>query len=89
MGAPVVELVVGGPYRDQVEVELAPPDLDEEMLLALVRRMAVMAHLPYHHKDECAEGPMVITRGGDRVSRFMVRVEGQGPTLSAMIRVLD
>ncbi len=69
----VVEHLVDG----QVHEELRTPT---SVLVAVIRRLAVMASLPTYGKGEAAAGRIHLQLG-DASHYFEIRVEGHGPEL--------
>jgi len=69
----------GGPF----EHELAPP---LRLFDAIVRRLAVMASLPYRRHDEVARGTIHLVVAGERHYRWEIEVGGQGDTTAVVLR---
>jgi type II secretory ATPase GspE/PulE/Tfp pilus assembly ATPase PilB-like protein len=78
----VVELIAG----DIVHEEMRP---QRSLLAPLVRRLAIMAHLPTYPKGMGAEGTIHLIIGDDRHAHFALYVEGHGDDMTASLRLLD
>ena len=74
-----VDFVIDGAIVE----ELALPTT---MLGGVVRRLSIMANLPFHERGEEAEGHIHLLFGEAQSAWFALRVFGHGPELSATVR---
>ena len=80
-GQPRVDFLIAGVEHE----EMRPPERLHE---PIVRRLAVLGSLPTYAKGQFAEGRIKLLIGGTREVDFALRVEGHGPGLAAVVRVL-
>jgi len=67
----------GAPDREPYTTEEMRPPL--ELQGPLLRRLGVMASLPYYPKGMSAEGRIQIEIGSSRLVTFAIHLEGHGP----------
>lgn len=80
-GAGLVTFVIGG----EVSQEMAPP---QQVIIAMVRRLSIMANLRVYGRDEEAEGELALQFESGELATFSIRAFGHGESLGAVLRRL-
>lgn len=81
-GAPVVDFLIdGAPVR-----EMQPPVAIHDHV---VRRLRVMASIPFYPRGHHGVGTLVLMIGGERRVEFAVKAEGHGEDLAVYLRRHD
>lgn len=77
----VVDFLIDGVEQREMEP-------DARLRGPIVRRLGVMASVPYYRKGESGLGEIHLIIGDQREARFAVRLEGHGDAAVAYVRIL-
>jgi type II secretory ATPase GspE/PulE/Tfp pilus assembly ATPase PilB-like protein len=77
----VVDFLIDGVEQREMEPEAV-------LRGPVVRRISVMASVPYYRKGESGLGEIHLVIGEDREAHFAVRLEGHGDAAAAYLRIL-
>ncbi|MEO8550501.1 MAG: hypothetical protein ABI678_11030 [Kofleriaceae bacterium] len=77
----VVDFLIDGVEHREMEPEAV-------LRGPIVRRIGVMASVPYYRKGESGLGEIRLVIGDHREARFAVRLEGHGDAAAAYVRIL-
>lgn len=91
-GTQSVDFEYASVYRGSERQRELPSDESDdvaEIVPAIIRRLAVMANLPYATRDEMAHGTIGIELGGGRLYKFGIEVVGFGDRRIARVWIIE